>query len=189
MGYRPMRAAGRTERLYCTIAAMTVLRKAESDFAECHFLCGNLFVVHCLNGKRGAEGNCMYGRILRQLRQSRGRSQAEVARSVGISPAHLARLESSQRGLYLEDFVRIAETLGEKPGNLLPNDVGAIAHLKPLIDRLASIEPELLPRLAAIINSIVLLTEQVSPARRTRKNTAGKRPSTKRPPAKRKRRP
>ena len=88
MGYRPMRAAGGTERLYCTIAAMTVLRKAESDCAERHFRCGNLFVVHCLNGKRGAEGHCM-------------------------------------------------------------------------------------SRLAAIINSIVLLTEQVSPARRTRKNTAG----------------
>lgn len=131
----------------------------------------------------------MYGRILRQLRESTGRSQAEVARSVGISPAHLARLESNQRGLYLEDFVKIAETLGEKPGDLLPNDVGAIAHLKPLIRRLASVEPELLPRVAAIINGIVLLTEQVSAAGRTRKDAAAKSPSTKRRPAKRKGRP
>lgn len=132
----------------------------------------------------------MYGRILRQLRESTGRSQAEVARTVGISPAHLARLESNQRGLYLEDFVTIAETLGEKPGNLLPNDVGAIAHLKPLIDRLASIEPDLLPRVAAIINGIVLLTEHVSPAGRARKNNSGRSsPSPKRTPAKRKGRP
>jgi transcriptional regulator with XRE-family HTH domain len=108
---------------------------------------------------------------------------------VGISPAHLARLESNQRGLYLEDFVKIAETLGEKPGDLLPNDVGAIAHLKPLIRRLASVEPELLPRVAAIINGIVLLTEQVSAAGRTRKDAAAKSPSTKRRPAKRKGRP
>src|SRR5450756_559118 len=110
------------------------------------------------------SGEVMYGRVLRQLRESKGRSQAEVARSVGISPAHLARLEASQRGLYLEDFVAIAETLGEKPGNLLPNDLGNIGHLKPLIDRLATVRPEFLPRLLTIISKIVLLTEDVAVA-------------------------
>jgi transcriptional regulator with XRE-family HTH domain len=58
----------------------------------------------------------MYGRILRHLRESKGRSQAEVAKAVAISPAHLARLEAEQRGLYVKDFVNIAEALGEKPG-------------------------------------------------------------------------
>ncbi len=106
----------------------------------------------------------MYGRILRQLRESKGRSQADVARSVGISPAHLARLESNQRGLYLEDFVLIAEALGEKPGNLLPNDLGQIGHLKPLIDRLLAVRPEYLARVATIIGKIVLLTEDVAVA-------------------------
>jgi transcriptional regulator with XRE-family HTH domain len=104
----------------------------------------------------------MYGRILRQLRESKGRAQAEVARSVGISPAQLARLESNQRGLYVEDFVRIVETLGEKPGNLLPNDLGDLGHLKPLIDRLASVPPELLQRVSAIIEKIVLLTDDLT---------------------------
>lgn len=103
----------------------------------------------------------MYGRILRQLRESKGRGQAEVARTVGISPAQLARLEANQRGLYVEDFVSIAEALGEKPGNLLANDLGQIGHLKPIIDRLASVSPELLPRVTAIIEKIVLLTENV----------------------------
>ena len=101
----------------------------------------------------------MYGRILRKLRESRARSQAEVARTVGISPAQLARLEGNQRGLYVEDFVSIAEALGEKPGNLLPNDLGDIGHLKPLIDRLASVRPEFLARVTTIIEKIVLLTE------------------------------
>lgn len=101
----------------------------------------------------------MYGPILRQLRESKARTQAEVARSVGISPAQLARLESNQRGLYVEDFIRIAEALGEKAGNLLPNDLGDIGHLKPLIDRLAKVRPELLPRLTAIIENIVKLIE------------------------------
>ena len=114
----------------------------------------------------------MYGRILRQLRESKARSQADVARSVGISPAHLARLETSQRGLYLEDFIRIAEALGEKPGNLLPNDLGEIGHLKPLIDRLATVKIEYLPRVTAILGKIVLLTEDVmasEPPKRGRK--------------------
>jgi transcriptional regulator with XRE-family HTH domain len=103
----------------------------------------------------------MYGRILRELRVSKGRGQAEVARSVGISPAQLARLEANQRGLYIEDFVSIAEALGEKPGNLLSNDLGKIGHLKPIIDRLASVSPEFLPRVSSIIAKIVLLTENV----------------------------
>lgn len=87
-----------------------------------------------------------------------------MARSVGISPAQLARLEANQRGLYLEDFVSIAEALGEKPGNLLPNDLGDIAHLKPLIDRLAAVKPEFLPRVAAIVAKVVLLTEDMAAA-------------------------
>ena len=97
----------------------------------------------------------MYGQVLRQLRESKARSQAEVARSVGISPAQLARLEANQRGLYVEDFISIAEALGEKPGNLLPNDLGDIGHLKPLIDRLSAVKPEYLARIAAIIGKIV----------------------------------
>lgn len=104
----------------------------------------------------------MYGRILRQIRESKGRSQADVAKAVSISPAHLARLEAEQRGLYIDDFVAIAEALGEKPGNLLPNDLGAMGHLKPLVDRLATVRPELLPHVVAIVGKVVLLAEGVA---------------------------
>jgi transcriptional regulator with XRE-family HTH domain len=99
--------------------------------------------------------------LLRHLRESKGRSQADVARAVSISPAHLARLEAEQRGLYVEDFVNIAEALGEKPGNLLPNDVGTMGHVKPLVDRLATVRPELLPHVVAILGKVVLLAEGV----------------------------
>lgn len=118
----------------------------------------------------------MYGRVLRQIRESKGRSQADVARSVGISPAHLARLESSQRGLYLEDFIKIAEALGEKPGDLLPNGLGDIGHLKPLIDRLATVRPELLPRVSTIIEKLVLLTQDMTAA--TQRDKSRSRPRT-----------
>ena len=119
----------------------------------------------------------MYGGILRQLRESRGRSQADVAKAVSISPAHLARLETGQRGLYVEDFVSIAEALGEKPGNLLPNSVGTIAHVKPLIDRLALIRPELLPYVTAILTKVVLLAETVVVAESVVAAAASARPS------------
>lgn len=122
----------------------------------------------------------MYGRILRHLRESKGRSQAEVAKAISISPAHLARLEGEQRGLYLKDFVRIAEALGEKPGNLLPNDVGTIGHVKPLVDRLAAVPPELLPQITAILAKVVVLAESVvnkapSPASRPDSRSASRR--------------
>src|ERR1700682_5511360 len=100
----------------------------------------------------------MYGSMLRKLREAKGRAQADVARKADISPAQLARLETEQRGLYVDDFVRIAEVLGEKPGNLLPNDLGHIGHLKPLIDRLAAVKPEFLARVAAVIGKLVLVT-------------------------------
>lgn len=103
----------------------------------------------------------MYGRMLRKLRESKGRSQADVARAVSLSPAHLARLETEQRGLYVDDFVHIAEVLGEKPGNLLPNDVGTFGHVKPIVDRLATVRPELLPHVVAILGKVVLLAEGV----------------------------
>jgi transcriptional regulator with XRE-family HTH domain len=118
----------------------------------------------------------MYGRVLRQLRESQGRTQADVARSVGISPAQLARLETNQRGMYMEDFVHIAEALGEKPGNLLPNDLGNIGHLKPLIDRIASVRPEFLARITALIEKIILLTEDVTTMHATSRKSSS--PST-----------
>ena len=125
---------------------------------------GNNPPKHCLSGKASACRVVMHGRILRQLRESKGRSQAEVARTVGISPAQLARLEAGQRGLYVEDFVSIVEALGEKPGNLLPNDLGDIGYLKPLINRLAAVRPEFLARVATIIEKVVLLSEDVAAA-------------------------
>lgn len=123
----------------------------------------------------------MYGRILRQLREAKGRSQADVARSTGISPAQLARLETNQRGLYLGDFVAIVEALGEKPGNLLPNDLGEIGHMKPLIDRLASVRPELLGRVTAIVRNVVQLAEDATvtePRAPEERPARSRRPST-----------
>ena len=127
----------------------------------------------------------MYGRILRHLRESKGRSQAEVAKVVSISPAHLARLEAEQRGLYVRDFVSIAEALGEKAGNLLPNDVGAMGHVKPLVDRLAAVPPELLPQVTAILTKVVVLAESVATATPVPVAAGPKRPASRQRKARR----
>ena len=76
----------------------------------------------------------------------------------------------------MKDFVNIAEALGEKPGNLLPNDVGNIGHLKPLIDRIASVRPEFLARITALIEKIILLTEDVTTMHATSRKSSS--PST-----------
>lgn len=117
----------------------------------------------------------MHGQILRRLRETKGWSQARVARSVGISPAQLARLEANQRGLYLDDFVRIVEILGEKPGNLLPSDLGDIARLKPLIDLLVPLGPPMLARVETIVEQLVLLAKEAAPpAPKKRKRPAAR---------------
>ena len=92
----------------------------------------------------------------------------------------MARLEASQRGLYLEDFVKIAEALGEKPGNLLSNDLGNIGHLKPLIDRLVGVPPELFARVSTIIEKLVLLTEDMTAVERLRRQQAKSKPAARR---------
>lgn len=101
-----------------------------------------------------------------------------------MSPAQLARLEANQRGLYVEDFVNIAAVLGEKPGNLLPNDLGDIGHLKPLIDRLAAVRPELLDRVAAIVREVVLLAEREAGPAAQESGPRGKASSRRLAPAK-----
>jgi hypothetical protein len=83
--------------------------------------------------------------------------------------------------LYVEDFVSIAEALGEKPGNLLPNDLGDVGHLKPLIDRLATVPPEFLHRVSGIIARIVLLTEDMTMSARLPRSPQPRRKS--KPPA------
>ncbi len=113
----------------------------------------------------------LYGQILRKLREAKGLSQAEVARRSGISPAQLTRLETNQRGLYLEDFIRIAEALDEKAGNLLPNDLGDLGHMKPIIDHITSVKPEYLPHVSTIINKLVLLTNHVAIHKERKKQT------------------
>ena len=90
----------------------------------------------------------------------------QYARKLGVDLDDLLVSQPSSG----EEALRIVETLGEKPGNLLPNDIGAFGHLKPLVDRLAMVRPEHLPHVVAILGKVVLLSEAVptAPSRKAR---------------------
>ena len=53
-----------------------------------------------------------FGDLLRQLRESRGVGQADLARRIGISPSALSQAERGVRGVSADTLMRIYETLG-----------------------------------------------------------------------------
>src|ERR1700738_286344 len=57
----------------------------------------------------------------KSLRDLKPIGPAKVARSVGITPAQLARLEANQRGLYFEHFASMAAALDGNARHLAPN--------------------------------------------------------------------
>jgi transcriptional regulator with XRE-family HTH domain len=59
-----------------------------------------------------ASGRQRLGTLVRTLRTTRGLSQAELARRIGISPSALSQVERGVRGLSAESLIRIWEVLG-----------------------------------------------------------------------------
>jgi transcriptional regulator with XRE-family HTH domain len=69
------------------------------------------------DGSLGAAGPVSAGRqrlgtLVRTQRTTRGLSQAELARRIGISPSALSQVERGVRGLSAESLIRIWEVLG-----------------------------------------------------------------------------
>jgi transcriptional regulator with XRE-family HTH domain len=52
-----------------------------------------------------------FGPALRALRESRGRSKADVARACGVDPSHVTRLEQSERGVSRDLVEKLARAL------------------------------------------------------------------------------
>lgn len=57
-------------------------------------------------------GRARVGSMVRTLRTTRGMSQAELARRVGITPSALSQVERGVRGFAAESLIRVWETLG-----------------------------------------------------------------------------
>ncbi|MHB1500782.1 MAG: helix-turn-helix domain-containing protein [Candidatus Dormibacteria bacterium] len=76
-------------------------------------------------------------RLLRELRESRGRSLRKVAADLGIAPSHLSRLERGEKSPSTSVARRAAEYYGvsddlvELAQGRVPADVQAILSLHP----------------------------------------------------------
>jgi transcriptional regulator with XRE-family HTH domain len=70
--------------------------------------------------KRRAEIVRLFAQRLRELRQSRGMTQAELARRAVVSPTHLSELENADRAPGIDLVDRLARALGTSAADLLP---------------------------------------------------------------------
>jgi transcriptional regulator with XRE-family HTH domain len=59
---------------------------------------------------------------LRQLRNSRGMTQADLARKASVTPSYVSRLEGAKVAPGIDMIERLAVVLGVLPADLLPTD-------------------------------------------------------------------
>jgi transcriptional regulator with XRE-family HTH domain len=61
---------------------------------------------------------------LREMRRARGLSQHDLARSAGVDPAYVGRLERGERAPGIDLVERLARALGAAAGEMLPSSPG-----------------------------------------------------------------
>lgn len=68
-----------------------------------------------------SNASTVVGRRIREARELRHLSQADLAQALGRTPTSISYWESGQRSPGLEEIVRLAEVLGVEPAELLPS--------------------------------------------------------------------
>lgn len=76
------------------------------------------------------------GATLRQLRLNAGMSQVEIARRARLSKAALSRIEGGERGIDIDEYIRIMAALRLNPGDYLVNSGRVPTDLMPHLDAL-----------------------------------------------------
>ncbi|MFI5663677.1 short-chain fatty acyl-CoA regulator family protein [Streptomyces sp. NPDC051684] len=71
-------------------------------------------------------GKTYAGARLRRLREERGMSQAELARTLGISPSYLNQMEHDSRPLTVPVLLRLTEVFGVDPGFFSERDTSRL---------------------------------------------------------------
>lgn len=88
-------------------------------------------------------------------RKARGWTQTTLAERAGIKQSTVSRIESTTRGIDVDEFVAIATVLGLNAGDMLPNSAGLISRdIKPLIETLKQLEPAVRDRTLRIVEEI-----------------------------------
>ena len=59
-----------------------------------------------------------FGKRLRQLRQSSGWTQEELAERAGLHPTYIGGIERGERNLGFDNIIRLARALREPPASL-----------------------------------------------------------------------
>lgn len=59
---------------------------------------------------------------IKEIRKKKGLTQQQLADKIGISQVHLGRLETNARSMDLEQVEKIANALGVKPFEILPQE-------------------------------------------------------------------
>lgn len=70
--------------------------------------------------KRPRAASYAVGRRILDARSRRGWSQARLARRVSLDQSMIARIETGDRRVTVDDLVELAEALGVTPAALLP---------------------------------------------------------------------
>ncbi len=88
--------------------------------------------------KKRAEVVRLFADRLRELRLSRGMTQAELARRAEVSVTHLSELENAEIAPGIDLVDRLARALGAAPADLLPSAVTpeTLAVLREQAERL-----------------------------------------------------
>ncbi|MEM0976285.1 MAG: short-chain fatty acyl-CoA regulator family protein [Pseudomonadota bacterium] len=97
-------------------------------------------------------GKTFVGPRLRQLRRDRKQTQAEVAQTLGVSPAYITLLESNQRSLSVQMLMRLSDAYGLDWRDLVKDDTALkLNDLRNAFqDPLFGAEPDLQELRAAI---------------------------------------
>lgn len=104
------------------------------------------------------------GRRIRALRESRGITQVELARALGIPQSNVSEMERGVRGLTVHQVVKLAKALKVSTDRLLVEGNG-VADAKPgaslkLVRRLQRIERLPEPRQRVVLKFLDALIDQ-----------------------------
>jgi transcriptional regulator with XRE-family HTH domain len=70
----------------------------------------------------GARYGLEFGRKVRQIRQTNGLSQEDLAQRAGLHPTHISLIETGKRTVRLSTIRRLAMGLAVNPAELMPID-------------------------------------------------------------------
>jgi transcriptional regulator with XRE-family HTH domain len=80
--------------------------------------------------RKPTVSNAQIGQQLRRVRLQAEMTQAALAKGLGTHQSHVSAIERGVRGLTLQQFLRIADALDVKPGEVLDEEVASSRRVR-----------------------------------------------------------